>query len=69
VVTYPCTSIWIVVVFITLVYGVTYSIEPESYALFGIASAIAFRARTPQELPAPRELAPWGVDSSVTFAK
>jgi hypothetical protein len=69
VVTYPCTSIWIVVVFITLVYGVTYSIEPESYALFGIASAIAFRARTPQELPAPRELAPWGMDSSVTFAK
>jgi hypothetical protein len=66
---YPCSSIWVVVVFITLVYGITYSIEPESYALLGIASAIAFRARTPQELPAPQELAPWGIDSSVTFAK
>lgn len=65
---YPCTSIWAVVVSITLVYGVTYSIEPESYALLGIASVIARRVRAPEELP-PRELAQWSTDSSLNFAK
>ena len=42
---YPSASIWFAVVLMTLVYGVTYSIEPESYALVGIASAMAAGAR------------------------
>ncbi len=66
---YPCTSIWAVVVTITLVYGVTYSIEPESYALLGIASAIALRAKATEELPVSLELAQWGTDSSFNFAE
>jgi hypothetical protein len=65
---YPCTSIWVVVISITLVYGITYSIEPESYALLGIASAIALRARLPEESCASDELAQWSVDSSAEFA-
>jgi hypothetical protein len=65
---YPCTSIWVVVISITLVYGITYSIEPESYALLGIASAIALRARSAEESSASDEPAQWGVASSAEFA-
>jgi hypothetical protein len=65
---YPCTSIWFVVICITLVYGITYSIEPELYALLGIISAIALRARLAAELSASDEPAPWNVDSSAGFA-
>ena len=36
---YPATSIWIAVAAMTLVYGITYSIEPEAYAFIGMASA------------------------------
>jgi hypothetical protein len=64
---YPCASIWAVVVVITLVYGVTYSIEPESYALFGIASAIALGSRSTEESSAPEELAQWSIDSSAVI--
>lgn len=46
---YPSTSAWAVVVVATLVYGVTYGIEPHAYALLGIANAIALRLRMPEE--------------------
>ena len=46
---YPSTSAWAVVVVATLVYGVTYGIEPHAYALLGIANAIALRLRAPEE--------------------
>ncbi len=36
------------VVFATLVYGITYGIQPHSYALIGIANAIAMAS--PEEL-------------------
>jgi hypothetical protein len=64
---YPCTSIWLVVVSITLVYGITYSIEPELYALLGIASAIAFRGRSAEESSASDEPAQWNLASSANF--
>jgi hypothetical protein len=38
---YPSTSIWAVIVLVTLVYGIPYSIEPELYAVLGFASALA----------------------------
>jgi hypothetical protein len=65
---YPCASIWAVVVSITLVYGVTYSIEPESYALVGIAGAIALRSRLPEESAGSQETAQWCADPSVNLA-
>jgi len=40
---YPSVSIWAIVIFSTLAFGVTYSIDVHSYALLGIASAIAIR--------------------------
>lgn len=46
---FPSTSAWAVVVLITLVYGVTYGIEPHAYALLGIANAIVLRLRAPEE--------------------
>jgi len=64
---YPCASIWLVVIFITLIYGITYSIEPESYALLGIGSAIAFRARSTEESSAADSLTRWNVASSANF--
>lgn len=36
---YPTTSAWIVVTLITLLFGLTYSIPPHSYALIAIANA------------------------------
>jgi hypothetical protein len=54
----------VVVVLITLIYGITYSIEPESYALLGIAGAIAMRRKSADESSAV-EFAPWSVDSTV----
>ena len=42
---YPSISIWAVIVLIVLVYGAAYSIEPEAYALIGIANAIAVSTR------------------------
>ena len=56
---YPCAAIWAVVVSITLVYGVTYSIEPESYALVGIAGAITLRSRLSEESAGSHEIAQW----------
>ncbi|HEX4286654.1 MAG TPA: hypothetical protein VHZ28_16300 [Terracidiphilus sp.] len=41
----PSGTIWATVALITLIYGTTYSIEPECYALIGIASAIAKKNR------------------------
>jgi hypothetical protein len=38
---YPSTSAWAIVVLITLVYGISYNIQPQAYALIGIANAIA----------------------------
>jgi hypothetical protein len=46
---YPSTSAWAVVVLITLVYGITYGIEPHAYALLGIANAINLGLQAPQE--------------------
>lgn len=40
---YVSANVWPVVVAISLIYGMTYSIEPELYALLGLASAIADR--------------------------
>ena len=65
---YPCTSIWVVVVSITLVYGITYSIEPESYALLGIASSIALRGGLAKVSSASDEIAQWKVDSAAEFS-
>ncbi|MFZ0337868.1 MAG: O-antigen ligase family protein [Terracidiphilus sp.] len=36
---YPTTSAWAVITLITLVYGLTYGIQPHSYALIAIANA------------------------------
>jgi len=36
---YPTTSAWTVITLITLLYGVTYGIQPHSYALIAIANA------------------------------
>lgn len=47
---YPSASIWFAVVAMTLVYGITYSIEPESYALVGIASAMAAGTSTAAQI-------------------
>lgn len=63
---YPSTSIWVVLILITLVYGVTYSIEPESYALIGIASAIVYRASVP-EMQTSETLAAYRIDSSLAI--
>lgn len=41
---YPSASAWAVVVLATLVFGLAYGIEPHSYALLGIANAMATRA-------------------------
>jgi hypothetical protein len=38
---FPYPAIWGAVTLMILVYGITYSIEPESYALIGFANAIA----------------------------
>jgi O-antigen ligase len=65
---YPCNSIWVVVVSITLVYGITYSIEPESYALLGIASSIALRGGLAKVSSASDEIAQWKVDSAAEFS-
>jgi len=46
---YPSASIWAVVALISLVYGVAYSIESESYALLGITSAIASGTRAHEQ--------------------
>lgn len=38
---YPSTSAWAIVVLVTLVFGISYNIQPHMYALIGLASAIA----------------------------
>jgi hypothetical protein len=63
---YPSTSVWVVLILITLVYGVTYSIEAESYALIGIASAIVSRASVP-EMQTSETPAAYGIDSSLAI--
>jgi O-antigen ligase len=52
---YPSTSAWAIIVLATLVYGVTYGIGPHSYALLGIANAIATRRRALEEATASAE--------------
>lgn len=47
---HPCACVWAVVVLMVLVYGIAYSIEPDAYALLGIASSIATRARAHESL-------------------
>lgn len=42
---FPSASGWALVVFAILVYGITYGIEPHSYALIGIANAIVLEQR------------------------
>jgi hypothetical protein len=44
---FPTTSIWAVVLLCTLVYGLTYGIQPHSYALIGIANAIFLGSPVP----------------------
>ena len=44
---YPSTSAWVVIILMTLVYGVTYGIEPHAYALLGIANAFLTRQYVP----------------------
>jgi hypothetical protein len=38
---FPDLAIWGVITVMVLIYGIAYSIEPESYALLGFANAIA----------------------------
>jgi len=56
---YPSSSAWVVVVLITLVYGITYGIEPHAYALLGIANAINLGLRAPQEEYSPEAVGEW----------
>lgn len=63
---FPCASIWFAVVAMALIYGVTYSIEPESYALIGVASALASGARAPE--PRIENAIAEGGESSPGFA-
>jgi len=46
---YPSTSAWAIVVLIMLVYGFTYGLNPHSYALIGIANAMAMNPREETE--------------------
>ena len=66
---YPSTSAWAVVVVVTLVYGVTYGIEPHAYALLGIANAIALRLRTPEEEQVPDTNENWEMTTAPMMAE
>ena len=46
---YPSASAWAIIVFLTLVYGIAYSIDPHAYALLGIANAISLNLNKPNE--------------------
>ena len=54
----PCPAIWMAIALGALVYGAAYSIEPELYALLGIANAIASHAPVRGALLADRESTP-----------
>jgi hypothetical protein len=56
---FPSSSAWVVVVLITLVYGITYGIEPHAYALLGIANAINLGLQAPQEEYSPEAGGEW----------
>lgn len=45
---YPSTSAWAIIVLITLVGGMTYSIDAHAYALLGIAAALMLRITNSQ---------------------
>jgi hypothetical protein len=66
---YPSTSAWAIVVLITLVYGVTYGIEPHAYALLGIANAIYLGSRVPEEIPLPDLDHEWGMENVPALAE
>jgi hypothetical protein len=48
---FPNPAIWGVITGMVLVYGVTYSIEPESYALLGLANAVASKVSAQRREP------------------
>jgi len=52
---YPSISGWAIVVLVTLIYGITYSIDAHSYALIGIANALMLRLNDPSDLPITEE--------------
>jgi hypothetical protein len=56
---FPSSSAWVIVVLITLVYGITYGIEPHAYALLGIANAIILGLQVPQKLFSPEADSEW----------
>jgi hypothetical protein len=58
---YPSSSAWAIAVMVTLVYGLTYGIEPHAYALLGIANAIVLRLRAPEEEYVSAANEDWGM--------
>ncbi len=58
---YPSTSAWTIVVLISLVFGITYSIDAHAYALLGIATAMIFGLNAHEEASALQEDAEWEV--------
>lgn len=47
---YPSTTAWAVVILISLVYGVTYGIDPHLYALIGIGNAMTMHTNQAPQL-------------------
>lgn len=57
---FPSASIWSVVVWMALAYGITYSLDAECFALLGAASAIAFGSIAEIRLDESVEEKPFG---------
>jgi hypothetical protein len=53
----------------TLVYGVTYGIEPHAYALIGIANAIALKVHAPAAEPQQDFAEDWSLEALPSFAE
>jgi len=66
---YPSASAWGIIVFMTLVYGVTYGIEPHAYALIGIANAIALKVHAPAAEPQQDFAEDWSLEALPSFAE
>ena len=66
---YPSASAWGIIVFMTLVYGVTYGIEPHAYALIGIANAVALKVHAPAAEPQQDFAEDWSLEALPSFAE
>lgn len=61
---YPSASAWTIIILVTLVYGITYGIDAQSYALIGIANAIALGLNAPGEVEDSDALEEWEIESA-----